>query len=563
MVRDSTAHSSQIAILRWLWHAWRGNRLQAILNALLGLVAVAVSLAMVWAMQQTIDVATHVRQGALPVWVGVMGVLILCDFGINISRVWIKNILGVKAQNLMQQQMLTMLMKQQWQGREARHSGDVINRLEQDVRTVVTFLTETLPGTLSVLTMFIGAFGYLFAIDGWLAVVTVGILPVFILLSRLYVNRMRELTRDVRDSDSRVQGVLTEAVQHLSLIKTMLAAPTVSHNLATEQATLRQRVRRRTVFSVFSNLMLNGGFALGYLVAFCWGAFRLFADTITFGQMTALLQLVYRIQGPARELTRLAPAFVGVFTAAERLMELEAIPQEPDSEPQPMEGPCGLRLDDVTYRYPNGHRDIVSHLTFDFQPGTATAVMGETGAGKTTLIRLLLALIRPSAGRVTLYGSRQATAATMTAGHRCNISYVPQGNTLFSGTIRDNLLLGNDMATDEQMAAALHSACADFVFQLPEGLDTVCAEQGGGLSEGQAQRLAIARALLRPAPIIILDEATSALDTDTERELLDRLLQHNDGTASGRTVICVTHRPAVLDYCHQTLHIPSDNNSVG
>ena len=538
-------------MFRWLWHAWRGNRLQAILNALLGLLAVGVSLSTVWAMQQTIDVASHVHTGSLLAWVALMGALILCDFGINISRVWIKNILGVKAQNLMQQQMLQTLMHQQWQGREARHSGDVINRLEQDVKTVVTFLTETLPGTLSVVTMFVGAFSYLFLIDGWLAVVTVGILPLFVLLSRIYVRRMRQLTRMVRDSDSEVQSVLTEAVQHLQLVKTLLAAGQMSRRLSNTQATLRQRVKKRTIFSVFSNLMLNGGFALGYLTAFCWGAFRLFAQSITFGQMTALLQLVYRIQGPARELTRLAPAFVGVFTAAERLMELEETPQEANTALMPLQAPCGVRLHNVTYHYPDGHRDILSDLTFDFSPGTATAVMGETGAGKTTLIRLLLALTNPTEGRVCIYTAHDGTEQEHTLGHRCTISYVPQGNTLLSGTIRDNLLLGNAGATEAQMQAALRTACADFVLNLPQGLDTPCAEQGGGLSEGQAQRIAIARALLHPAPVILLDEATSALDTDTERQLLQNLLT---GTVP-RTVICVTHRPAVLQYCQQTLHI--------
>lgn len=543
--------------LLWLWNAWRAGRLQATLNALLGLASVGVSLATVWAMQHTIDVATHAATGSLWAWVGAMGALILCDFAIGISRVWIRNILGVKAQNQMQRQMLDVLMRGQWQGRSARHSGDVVNRLEQDVQTVVTFLTETLPSSLSTAALLCGSFTYLFSIDGWLAAVTVGILPPFILLSKVYVRKMRQLTRLVRSSDSEVQSVLTEAVQHLTVIKTLLATGQVGQRLDAAQATLRQRVKRRTLFTVFSNLMLNGGFALGYLTAFCWGALRLFAQTITFGQMTALLQLVYRIQGPARELTRLAPAFVGVFTAAERLMELEQAPREEDDQPLPLESPCGLRLDDVTYRYPDGRRDVISHLSFHFQPGTVTAVVGETGSGKTTLVRLLLALARPQSGHVFIHAGEQA-AVDLRPGHRVNISYVPQGNTLLSGTIRENLLLGCPQASEQQMREALHAACADFVLQLPEGLDTPCAEQGGGLSEGQAQRIAIARALLRPAPIVLLDEATSALDPATERQLLENLLSPHQGSQQGggqRTVICVTHRLAALDYCQQTLHI--------
>ena len=384
--------------------------------------------------------------------------------------------------------------------------------------------------------------------DRLLAFVTVGIIPIFILVSRTYVGRMRQFTRKVRDSDSKVQSVLQETIQNRMLIKTLESTTVMVDKLGDTQGELRRHVVRRTVFSVFSNLVLNFGFALGYLVAFLWAAIRLSHHTLSFGGMTAFLQLVNRIQGPARNLTKLAPAFVAVFTAAERLMELEENPLEEQGDPVLLPSPCGVRLSGVSYAYSDEERTILKDLDFDFPPGSCTAVLGETGAGKTTLIRLLLALVTPQQGRVKIYaGDTHRPLSPLT---RCNFVYVPQGNTLLSGTIRDNLRLGNLSATDEEMIEALHRSCADFVMELPQGLDTVCSELGGGLSEGQAQRIGIARALLRNRSIMLFDEATSALDPDTERQLLHNILSTHD-----RTIIFITHRLAVVDYCDQTLQL--------
>ena len=537
-------------IFRWLWEALRGNRLQAILNATVGLLGVALGLASVWAMQRAIDIASGVCEGSIYWAVAIMASLILGEFGVGISRVWIKNILGVKAQNRMQQRILARLLRSEWRGREAMHSGDIINRLEQDVKTVVTFLTETLPSTLSTIAMFLGAFFYLLQMDLGLAFTIVGILPLFMLVSRIYVAYMRRYTRRVRDTDSLIQSLLTETMQHRMLVKTMEADSQMLNRLDGTQQTLRHWVRRRTMFSVASNFFLNAGFAIGFLVAFLWGALRLNAGTLTFGGMTAFLQLVARIQGPARDLAKLVPAFVSVFTATERLMELEETPEEQQGKSCMLAAPCGIRFNHVTFNYgAPGQQPALSDFSVDFKPGSCTAIMGETGSGKTTLIRLLLALVKPQQGEISIYNV-ECRDSQLSPLHRCNFVYVPQGNTLLSGTLRENWMLGNLQASDEQMHEALKMACADFVEELPNGLDTPISEQGGGLSEGQAQRIAIARALLRPGSIMLLDEATSALDADTERKVLENILRNHQ-----RTIIFVTHRPAVVDYCDQVLSL--------
>ena len=529
-------HFTAKEIFRWLWRVLQGNRLQAVLNATIGLLGVGLGLSSVWAMQRAIDIASGALDGSLYVAVGVMAALILGEFAVGISRVWVRNILGVKAQNRMQQRVLARLLRSEWRGREAMHSGDIINRLEQDVKTVVTFLTETLPSTLSTLAMFVGAFVYLFQMDTWLAITTVAILPVFILVSRVYIAYMRRYNREA-------DGQMLERLDNT-------------------QQTLRQWVRKRTAFSVASNFFLNLGFSIGFLVAFLWGALRLYAGTLTFGGMTAFLQLVNRIQGPARDLAKLVPAFVSVFTAAERLMELEDIPEEQQGESCMLPAPCGIRFNQVTFNYgAPGQQPALRDFSVDFKPGTCTAVMGETGTGKTTLIRLLLALVKPQKGEISIYSSEtsntcptsstsQTSFSSLSPLHRCNFVYVPQGNTLLSGTLRENLQLGSPQATDHQMREALQMACADFVAELPDGLDTRFSEQGGGLSEGQAQRIAIARALLRPGSIMLLDEATSALDAETEKKVLENILSDHR-----RTVIFVTHRPAVVNYCDQVVTI--------
>ncbi|MBQ8736732.1 MAG: ATP-binding cassette domain-containing protein, partial [Bacteroidaceae bacterium] len=297
------------------------------------------------------------------------------------------------------------------------------------------------------------------------------------------------------------------------------------------------------------------GFTGGYFVALVWGLFQLQSGMITVGVLMAFTQLISRIQRPLIDMARMFPMFVNSFASAERLIELEELPLEKELQPVKLLSPAGVRFDNVSYKYSEKGRMVLAGFSHEFKPGSFTAILGETGAGKTTLIRLMLSLLSPTSGKVTICnGEREVDASVAT---RCNFSYVPQGNTLFSGTIRDNLMFGNPEATEKQIKDAISIAMAEFVYDLHEGIDTVCGENGGGLSEGQAQRIAIARALVRPCRILLLDEATSALDIETERHLLQNIKKFMSDT----TIIFVTHRLAVVEFTSDqiTMRRTTDN----
>ena len=440
-------------------------------------------------------------------------------------------------------------MESRWSGREALHTGDLLNRLEEDVATVTDALSRTVPAVFITVFQLGGALFFLARLDVRLAGILVFIMPVALLFSKSYMRRMRRMSHEIRDTDSAIQSHMQEHLQHRILIRTLEYTEQAIARLTELQSNLQERVMRRTDFSIFSRAMVQAGFMAGYAAALLWGVFGLRDGSVTFGMMAAFLQLVAQIQRPMVDLSRHIPAFVRVFTAAERLAELTFLQLEEHGTRQRLSHTPGIRIEHLSYTYPGSSRIVLDDFSHDFPPGSMTAVIGETGAGKSTLIRLILALLQPDKGSIRFYdATREAGASPLT---RCNLSYVPQGNTLMSGTIRDNLRMGNPQATEEQMETALHSAAADFVLSLPDGLNTRCGEQGAGLSEGQAQRIAIARGLLRPGGILLLDEPTSALDEPTEQMLLQRLALR----LHGKTLILVTHRDTVARFCNSVIRI--------
>lgn len=536
------------------------HRLQVTLNVVIGLLLVAADLAFVWCTKLTIDIATHVRTDvSLSVAVGALVAIVVVQLGLGYATKWVRAILGLNAQNRMRRQLFARLLDADWLLLRSHHSGHLTNRLEQDVSTVTTFLTENVATLLTTLCQFAGAFLLLFYMDRRLACLIVIILPVFLLCSRLYVSRMRAISRQVRDDEGRIQSLMQESLQHVLVVKALEQTEGMANRLSREQHTLHRHVLHRTRYASLSSLVLNVGFATGYMVTFLWGVTSLEQGLITYGALVAFIQLVGQIQGPVRTLSRFIPIFISTFTAAERLVELERIPLETAAGGAAIgkadkAAAVQIRFDDVCYYYTladGSHgRPILRHFSHTFAPGSITAVMGETGAGKTTLIRLLLALVRPTSGRVTAVAA-DGSESELQRTTRGLFTYVPQGNTLISGTLRDNLLMACPEATEAEMLEALHLADADFVMDKATGLDTPCGEMGGGFSEGQAQRFAIARALLRRRPILLLDEATSALDAATEQRVLRRIVEARPGV----TIIVVTHRPEVLRYCTDTIRL--------
>lgn len=537
--------------IKWLWAVSKGFRLPVVFCALTGALNVSVSLCFVFVCKHLIDIATGISDDALGTYIGWMAGCMLLQLLLSVVRSRLTNRAEIKLRNALHNRLFVHLMKSCWNGRETFHTGDMLNRIEADTVSVTDAVCRTVPSVFVTFVQLVGALYFLSVLDIRLTGILVFIMPVALLFSKSYVRKMRRMSREIRETDSRIQSHLQENLQHRIIVRTLEHTGNAVEKLSGLQSFLQGQVFRRTDFSVFSRSMVQVGFMTGYAVAFLWGVFGLRDGTVTFGMMAAFLQLVSQIQRPMVDLSRQIPAFIRVFTATERLAELTSLPLEPQGSPVRLDGSLGVRISHVSFSYQGNSRQILNDFTYDFRPGSLTAIVGETGVGKSTLIKLILALIRPDEGEITVYNGNEEVAVSPQT--RCNLSYVPQGNTLFSGTIRDNLLIGNQHATEEDMRQALHTAVADFVFSLPAGLDTVCGEQGTGLSEGQAQRIAIARGLLRPGNVLLLDEPSSALDSQTERELLERL----SAEVKGKTVVLITHREKIAGLCSEVVRMES------
>lgn len=534
---------------RWLWNTSRGYRFLILSSILAGTFRIAASLTFVWLCKHLIDIATHQADGNIATGLAAMAGCIVLQLLLSslTSRLYAHTEISLR--NRLRQDLLEHILKSRWNGREAFHSGDMLNRMEEDVYTVTNLLASSIPSAGITFFQLVGAALFLICLDARLALVILLIMPLALLFSKLYMKRMRRLTREIRTTDSRVQSHLQENLQHRILISTLECTSMATDTMSSLQSGLKRLVLRRNTFSIFSSFMVQAGFALGYVTAFAWGVYGLDAGTVTFGMLAAFLQLVAQVQRPVVELSRQLPAFISALTSVERICELISTPLEEQGEPVILEGRLGVRMEDVTFTYFDGKRKVIEHFTHDFEPGSLTAVLGETGSGKSTLVRLVLALLQPDEGKITLYGKNMSVSASPLT--RGNFVYVPQGNTLVSGTVRDNLLLGNPEAADTHIWEALHMAAADFVRELPQGLDTPCGEMGTGLSEGQAQRIAIARGLLRPGNIVLLDEPTSSLDSDTERILLERLSH----AIKDKTLIVITHQEQTARLCNVVIRM--------
>lgn len=546
--------------IKWFWKAAKPYRWTIAASIVCHFVLIALAVGYVYVSKALVDMATghtgameifgitRVKTGLITFGGFMIAIIVLRDLFMG-WKSYLQTKASVKLRNAVRQNHFDSLLKLSGDVRGKFHSGDILNRIQDDSSTVASTCCSTIPNLIGTGCQFLAAFTYLLCLESRLAWVLVLVLPAGIFGGRYLMRKMRSLTLDVKKNDSLVQSHVQESVQHQTLIKTLEYDAESSSTLASLQGTLYRKTMKRTRFMLVARIIMGMALGGGYAIAFLWGVGGLFKGTVTYGLMTAFLQLVGQLQRPLIQMSEELPNIFHSTASVDRLRELDSMPKEEEKEKIMLGGPAGIRVKDISFCYEGSATKIFNGFSHDFKPGSRTAVTGETGVGKTTLIKLMLALEKAESGSISIYDGTDELEVS--ASTRCNLVYVPQGNTLFSGTIRDNLLMGNPEATDEELEESLRTAAADFVFKLPEGMDSQCFETGGGLSEGQAQRISIARALLRPGSILLLDEFSSALDEPTETLLLERLT----GGGHGKTMIFITHRQKVSEYCETILKL--------
>lgn len=548
---DRKILGSAIVTASWMYRQTSGYRIPVSASVLLGVIRIAASLSFIWVSKEMIDMAVR-SDGNLTKYALLLVSALVAEILCSVAQGYINVRTEAGIRNSLRSRVFARALNARWNGKERWHTGDVVNRLEEDVRVIADTLCHLVPGALVTIVQLIAAFVFLWTMNPMLAWVILCILPVFMALAAIMARRIKKLTTEIRKSDSQVQSVLQESLQRRIVIIALGRVEYVMNRLLNSQNILMEKVMKRNKFTMSSRAAMMTGFGTGYLTAFIWGVQRMQEGVVSFGMLSAFLQLVGQIQRPTADMSRRLPAIIHAMASAERLMEIYDAEQEdtPSTEKSPAFIPDGIRLENVTFGYPDGNRKIFLNFTYDFRPGTSTAIMGETGAGKSTMMRLMLGLLKPESGNVILY-AEDGSCADASARFRSGIVYVPQGNSLLSATIRENLTGGKKNLSDDVIRNALYMAAAEFVYDLPDGLDTKCGEGGEGLSEGQAQRIAIARALLSDGRIMLLDEFTSALDAETESKLMDRLTENY----TGKTLVFITHRKEMAERCENVVHV--------
>ena len=552
----------------------RSARRWGLAYILLGIIRTLLSLTFVWVCKELVDIATGESQEPLGQWTAFMIACIVLQICCRIASSYCEQYGRINIQNNLRARLFYSLISSRWSGRERFGTGDAVNRLEEDIRVVSELVSSHIPAVVVTFAQLAAASTFLLFISPNLLWALVGLMIAGIIASRLSFRKLRSLSTAIRTKDGEIQQHIQEHLQNRVVALTIIGIERVMATLNTLHSALRTNTIKRLNFHSLNSALLSVSFMGGYAAAFLWGVYGIKSGAVTFGMMTAFLQLVSQIQMPLSELARKIPAFIHALSSIERLAELENLDPEENAPLCRLEAPAGILFKDVTFSYPDSHSGVLfNSFSHNFLPGTMTVVAGATGIGKSTLVRLMLGLLKPQSGSILIYGSSSnlqsasnlhdaaslhnaASQQSVANSHyaskatRCNFKYVPQGNTLLSGTILDNLLMADPKADRERIDAALHIAAADFVHSLPEGLQTICGESGSGLSEGQCQRIAIARALLQSGSVLLMDESTSSLDPATESLVLQNLR-----TLSNHTIIFISHREAVMKSADSLLEL--------
>lgn len=446
-------------------------------------------------------------------------------------------------------QIYEKIIRSHWMDVKKYHTGDLMTRLTSDAGNVADGIIGTIPSIVQLIIELLLVFFTLFSYSPMLAFFALLVAPVAAVTSWWFGRKLKRLQVKVQESESAYRSFLQESLANLLIVKAFANEEYSTQKLTELRENRFQWVYKRTKMGLISSTAMSMSFQIGYIVAFAYGAVQISLKTITYGTMSVFLTLVNRVQAPVMGLAQQIPKVVSILASAGRIMELQNIPVE-EREKSPLEVvQVGVDVKDLTFGYTR--EKVLEDVSLSIAPGEFVAIIGESGIGKTTLIRIIMSFMSNIQGSVTFYNEKGETQKA-NAVTRNFIAYVPQGNTLFSGTVRENIRMGNLNATEEEMYQALKLAAAyDFVQELPKGIDTVIGERGHGLSEGQAQRIAIARAFVRKAPFLILDEATSALDEATEQAVIKGLQMLEPKP----TCLVITHRKSILQYCDREIKI--------
>lgn len=436
-----------------------------------------------------------------------------------------------------------------WLSVSKYHTGDLMTRLTSDTDAVANGISGTIPSILILIVQLTSSFITLFVFDRFLALSSLLIAPVAFLASVILGKRLKKLQVKVQESESKYRSFIHESLSNIMIIKSFCDEEYSSEHLYELRNERLYWILKKNRMSLDTSSTINVGFQFAYILAFTWGALGISKGSITYGTMSLFLSLVGQVQAPLISLAQTIPKIVSILASAGRIIEIQDLPAEERPNQTIEQTSIGADLEHITFGY--NEDSIFEDTSLHINPGEFVAIVGESGIGKTTLIRLIMSFLNSDSGSISFFNSMGQTEKS-TATSRHFISYVPQGNTLFSGTIADNVRMGNRNATEEEIIAALKASSAyDFVQNLPDGMNTVIGEKGHGVSEGQAQRISLARALVRNAPFLVLDEATASLDEKTELRVLEGIRS----LTPKPTCILITHRRSVLNYCDKEIKI--------